>query len=92
MTLTILDDRINSDRTIHFARTIPGADWEVSWLPGRTLTRDKAIIAMVLADVTAQGDVRPGNPLWTDIEAWAGELGLSASEALNQAALKEPRA
>jgi hypothetical protein len=86
MALTILDDCISSDNTTHTARTVPGKHWEVSWLPGRPLTRNGAITAMVLADVTAHSDVRPGHPLWTHIEGWASELGLDAPEALAQTA------
>jgi hypothetical protein len=86
MALTILDDIISSDRTAHTARAVPGRDWEVSWLPGRPLTRNGAITAMVLADVTAEGDVHAGHPLWIHIESWAGELGLDAPEVLTQTA------
>ena len=82
MALTILDDTISSDRTTHTARAVPGKGWEVSWLPGRPLTRNSAITAMTLAEVTAPGDMHPGHRLWPHIEGWAAELGLDAPEAL----------
>ena len=52
MTLTINDTTMTSDQTAHTARQAPGRQhrWEVSWLPGRTLDRNSAITAMVLAD------------------------------------------
>jgi hypothetical protein len=42
--------------------------WEVSWLPGRLLTRNDAITAMVLADVTGLGDMHPQHRLWAHVE------------------------
>jgi hypothetical protein len=86
MTLTILDGSISSDRTPHTARLGPDdwRAWEVSWLPGRHLDRNGAITAMVLADLTASGDMDAGH--WPHIEAWAAELALTAPEALARAA------
>jgi hypothetical protein len=86
MALTILNDSISSDRTRHTARLTPGGGrlWEVSWLPGRSLVRNSAITAMVLADVTAHGDVNAGHRLWIHVEGWAAELGLSAPDVLTQ--------
>ena len=92
MALTILDDSISSDRTFHTARAFPGEGWEVSWLPGRALTRSDAITAMVLADVTGQGDVGPRHPVWIHVEGWAAELGLDAPEVLAQTASPPGRA
>jgi hypothetical protein len=86
MGLTILDDGMSSDRTAHTARRVPGEahGWEVSWLPGRVLDRNSAITAMVLADVTADGDVTAGHRLWIHVEGWAAELGLTAPDVLTQ--------
>jgi hypothetical protein len=86
MALTILDDSISSDRTWHTARLVPGGDllWEVSWLPGRSLDRNSAITAMVLADVTAHGEVNAGHRLRIHVEGWAAELGLTAPDVLAQ--------
>lgn len=86
MALSILDEIISSDRTAHTAHAVPGKGWEVSWLPGRPLSRNNAITAMVLADATAQGDARPGHSLWTFAEGWAGELGLGTPDALDRIA------
>ena len=50
MTLTINDTTMTSDQTPHTARQAPSRNgWQVSWLPGRTLDRNSAITAMVLA-------------------------------------------
>jgi hypothetical protein len=91
MALTILDDSISSDRTAHTARAVPDRDWEVSWLPGRPLTRNGAITAMTLAEVTAPGDMHPGHRLWPHIEGWAAELGLDPPEALARIATASGR-
>ena len=94
MALTIGDDTITSDRTGHTAHSVPGAEhsWEVSWLPGRPVDRNSAITAMVLADVTAPGDVDAGHRLWIHIEGWAAELGLRAPEVLTRTAAPPERA
>lgn len=83
MTLTITGTTISSDQSPHTARHTPGRNgWEVSWLPGRTLDRNTAITAMVLADVTGPGDMHPGHRLWIHVEGWAAELRLTAPEAI----------
>jgi hypothetical protein len=86
MALTIGDGSMSSDRTRHTARLAPGEDqlWEVSWLPGRHMNRNSAITAMLLADVTAHGDVTAGHRLWIHVEGWAAELGLTAPDVLTQ--------
>jgi hypothetical protein len=86
MALTIRDDSITSDRTAHTARTVAddGHRWEVSWLPGRSMDRNSAITAMVLADVTGPGDVRTGHGLWVHVEGWSAELGLTAPDVVAQ--------
>ena len=53
--------------------------WVVSWLPGRWLDRNQAITAMVLAEALAAGTEDDRTRL--AVAAWAGELGLSGSEA-----------
>jgi hypothetical protein len=86
MGLTIGDDSISSDRSRHTARLAPGEEqwWEVSWLPGRPMDRNSAITAMVLADVTAYGDVNARHRLWIHVEGWAAELGLTAPDVLTR--------
>ena len=87
MTLTINDTTMTSDQTPHTARHAPSRnEWEVTWLPGRTLDRNSAITAMVLADTTADQRVREGHRLWPHIHSWAAELGLTAPEAITRAA------
>jgi hypothetical protein len=88
MALTILDTTISSDRTRHAARTVPGDGhlWEVSWLPSRCISRNSAITAMVLADLTAHGEVNSSHRLWIHIEGWSAELGLTAADVLTRTA------
>ena len=88
MTLTINDTTMTSDQTAHTARQAPGSQhlWEVSWLPGRTLDRNSAITAMVLADTVADKRVHEGHRLWPHIQGWASELGLTGPEAIAAAA------
>ena len=87
MTLTIHDTLMTSDQTAHSARHAPSQHgWEVSWLPGQTLDRNTAITAMVLADITAEPGLREGHRLWPHIQSWAQELGLTAPDAIAQAA------
>jgi hypothetical protein len=83
MTLTITNATMTSDQTPHTARHAPSRNgWEVSWLPGRTLDRNSAITAMILADTTADERVREGHQLWPQIQGWASELGLTGPEAV----------
>ena len=83
MTLTINDTTMTSDQTGHSARHVPSRrGWEVSWLPGRTLDRNSAITAMILADTSADERVREGHRLWPHIQGWAAELGLTGTDAV----------
>ena len=84
MTLTIQDESISSDTTRHTAHLVPGHKhtWRVSWLPGRLMDRNTAITAMTLAEVGATDEVNPGHRLWSHIENWSAELGLTASDTL----------
>ena len=87
MTLTISDTTMTSDQTAHLASLAPGSQhlWEVSWLPGRALDRNSAITAMILADHASEPDLNERHRLWPFIESWAAELGLTGSDAINQA-------
>jgi len=84
MTLTITGTTMTSD---HTARQAPGQEhrWEVSWLSGQILDRNTAITAMTLADITAEEDLHQGHRLWPHIQGWAGELGLTAPDAITRA-------
>jgi hypothetical protein len=87
MTLTINDTTMTSDRSAHTARHSPDRNgWEVSWLPGRLMDRNTATTAMIIADMAGLGDLHTRQRLWPHIEGWAGELGLTGSDALNRAA------
>jgi len=85
MTLTIQDESISSDTTRHTAHLVPGHErtWRVSWLPGRLMDRNAAITAMTLAEVVTADNVHAEHWLWPQIESWAAELGLTASDALD---------
>ena len=86
MTLTINDTTMISDQTLHTARHAPERNgWEVSWLPGQILDRNTAITAMTLADTAAEQDLHEGHRLWTHIQSWAAEVGLTAPDAIAQA-------
>ena len=87
MTLTIYDATMTSDQTTHTARLAPGSQhrWEVSWLPGQALDRNSAITAITLADLTSEHDLNERHHLWPCIQGWAAELGLTGSDAINQA-------
>jgi hypothetical protein len=86
MTLTISDATMTSDQTAHTARHAADRNgWEVSWLPGQTLDRNSAITAMILADTTAERDLHQGHRLWPHVQSWAGELGLTAPDAIARA-------
>ena len=83
MTLTINDTTMTSDHSAHSARHSPARNgWEVTWLPGQILDRNTAITAMVLADTAAKCDLQESHRLWPHIQSWAGELGLTAREAI----------
>ena len=86
MTLTINDTTMTSDQTAHTARQAPSSEhlWEVSWLPGRTLDRNSAITAMVLADQAGVRDLDERHRLWPHIEGWAAELVLTAPDVLTR--------
>jgi hypothetical protein len=91
MALTINDATMTSDQTAHTAQRAPAHDgWEVSWLPGRTLDRNTAITAMVLADLAGGQDLHQGHRLWPHIEGWAAELGLSAHAVRTLASAPRP--
>ena len=83
MTLAINDTTMISDQSVHTARHAPDRNgWEVSWLPGQVLDRNTAITAMTLADTAAEPDLLDRHPLLPHVENWAGELGLTAAEAI----------
>jgi hypothetical protein len=86
MPLTNNDRTMTSDRSPHAARLAPGTQdhWEVSWLPGRFLTRDQAVTAMTLAETCSTTAAPDPERHWPFIEGWAEELGLPASHAITR--------
>jgi hypothetical protein len=88
--ITITEMTMTSPATSHTA-TATGGGWQVSWLPGRTLTRDQATTAMVIANlVGSKGVPRADDPIWMHLDGWAAELGLAAPTAVARAS--EPSA
>ena len=83
MNIRITDEAMTSDTTPHSARA-EGDGWTVTWLPGRTLTRNQAITAMVLAERVSHGARDQGHKDWPFIEGWAEELGLSGADAVGK--------
>ena len=76
--VTITDISMSSPATPHTA-TATGGGWTVSWLPGRTMTRDQATTAMVIANlVGCRGVPRADDPIWLHLDGWAAELSLTA--------------
>lgn len=78
---------MTSDATRHYATRIDAeADsWESSWLPGRLLTRNQAMTAMVLAETVATSDLHSNDPKWAHVENWAKELDLTGPDAVVRA-------
>ncbi|MFI7680369.1 hypothetical protein [Actinophytocola sp. NPDC049390] len=60
----------------------PYGRWRVSWLAGRTVSRNQAITALVLASHVAGGVTGPAHRHWPHIVGWAVELDLTAEEAV----------
>ena len=60
MNIKITDQAMTSDTTPHSTHPA-GNGWAVTWLPGRVLTRNQAITAMVLAETVADGVTTPTN-------------------------------
>lgn len=79
--MTITGSTMGSTDTPHTAQKI-GDGWVVSWLPGRALTFNEACTAMSIAEAVGQGRAEPGSREWPHLEGWAGELGLSAEDAV----------
>lgn len=91
MSLTINADGITGEATRHTAAPLydshpEGSPWRVSWLPDRdySLSRNEATTAMWIAETAAERELHSGN--WPpQIDAWAGELGLSGPDAVARA-------
>ena len=74
---------MTSDTTPH--TTYPDADgWAVTWLPGRVLTGNQAITAMVLAETVGGGIGDHTDKRWLFLESWANELGMTGADAVGK--------
>lgn len=84
MATKISDTEMTSDVTRHTAtRTDDG--WTVTWLPGRTLTRDEAVTAMTVAEMVIERAhilADPSSKLWWFVDGWAAELGVTTAFAV----------
>jgi hypothetical protein len=91
MTLTITDRMIRSLDTRHTASCRPGgAEWQVTWLPGRILARDQPVAAMELAEASWQmpADCGPGlydDQWWSRVDALAAVPGVPGRAAVSLA-------
>lgn len=83
--LEISDQAMHSARTPEFAYRLPGladeAEWQLSWLPGRRLTRLQALLGMILDDVLSNPDLVT-DPALDDLTAAATALGLDVRDAV----------
>lgn len=77
----ITDALMVSSTTPHRARCVGGDLWVVSYLPGRTVSGEQAMVAMALASTVGKGAPAPADPSWGQLEDWASQLGLTAREA-----------
>ncbi len=90
MALALTDTLITSDATSHVACACiggrPDEGWQVSWLPGRIVDRNAAIIAMTLADLVSQGEGigLSDDPRWPAVDDLAARVGRSGSDAVER--------
>ena len=75
----------------HHQAVATDAGWRVSWLAGPPVDRNRAITAMVLASTVNPG-LTPADRRWRHVETWAGELGLTAAEAVQRIQHADDRA
>jgi hypothetical protein len=82
---TMIGARLFSPKPPHTATQVQPGEWEVDWIPGRTFTRNQAVIALVVADFLAGAGTDPRRMDESDLGAlnrWAEKLGLLVSELL----------
>lgn len=84
--ITINERRMVSDQTEQWAEPVVAdqeyGQWSVSWLPGRPVTRNQAITAMVLAEHVSNGARSSDHPQWPFVLTWAAELDLDPHQAV----------
>src|SRR5215475_13695515 len=91
MATTITTGWMRSDRTWHGAELVGSGRWRVSWLPGRLVSRDRAVTALMLAETLAAHPA-PGARAWLVAGSLAAELGLTARQAAVLIGSTEPSA
>ena len=74
---------MTSDTTRHSTRP-DGDGWAATWLPGRVLTHNQAITAMLLAETAAGGIGDHTDKRWLFIESWANELSITGADAIGK--------
>lgn len=86
MKTMITDDLMSSTEHPHTAKRVAVGQWEVSWIPGRTFTRDQATTATVVVDLLitlgTTDPARLGRTNLGFLGHWSEELGLITSEML----------
>ncbi|MEC3917367.1 hypothetical protein [Nocardia sp. CDC160] len=84
--LHISDQAMHSQHTPEFAFRVPGApdtaDWQLSWLPGRRLTRGEALLGMILDEVLSNPDLLDDPAIGDLAVGAAAGMGLDLREAL----------
>lgn len=82
----ITSTRMSSGHTPHTATA--GKDgWLVTWLPGRPLTQNQAVTAMLIAETIGTGAT---GTFWSHLDGWAAELGLDSAAAIGAASQPPP--
>ena len=90
MSTKITDTEMTSDLTCHTAQAAADGGWSVTWLPGRTLTREQAVTAMTIAEIVVErADILANSSakLWWHMDGWAEELGITGPHAVAEASL-----
>ena len=84
----ITDTDMTSENGRHHATPVrmgdPYGAWKVSWLPGRELTRNQAVTAMVLTDYVEHSPAEPDRRRRAFVEGWAAELRLTGQDAIDR--------
>jgi hypothetical protein len=84
MNFWVTPELMVSEDTEHTATRVAGG-WELSWLPGRVLTRQQGVTGMVVAEIVADGPDRDPRR-WALLSGLAAQLGLTGPDAAAKAA------
>lgn len=84
MGITIAATLMRATQTRHTASRA-GSSWEVTWLPGRALTRSQAVTAMqIAATVTTRDLTSNTDSIWGHPDGWAAGLCISNPDAASR--------